>query len=112
MAGQSTVSIALSDNGCNWSTSVVSADGTSNPADAEHSMSSTQFTSDYPGVSCSISGAPVSGTLAFDSQGFITDGAGGNPVSPTIVLQDAHGQSWTLQVLASGSVLVNANTAS
>ena len=112
VAGQSTVSITLSDNGCNWATSVTAANGTVNPADAEHSMSSTQFAASYPGVSCSISGAPSSGVLAFDTQGFITDGAGGSPVSPTIVVTAARGQTWTLQVLASGTVLVNANTSS
>jgi prepilin-type N-terminal cleavage/methylation domain-containing protein len=54
-------------------------------------------------------GASITGgntqTLTFDSQGFIN-------TAPTIVVKASQGQTWTLQVLASGSVILNANTAS
>jgi prepilin-type N-terminal cleavage/methylation domain-containing protein len=96
---QQPVTITLgANNTCTWSTSV---GGT---VIAEHSMSPTQIANSYPNVSCSITGGNTQ-TLTFDSQGFIN-------TAPTIVVKASQGQTWTLQVLASGSVILNANTAS
>ena len=95
---QQAVTMTLGANTCTWSTSV---GGT---VSAEHSMTSQQLTATYPGVACTIQKAP-SQTMTFTSQGFIN-------MAPTITITARQGQTWTLQVLASGSVILNANTAS
>ncbi|MEW6560244.1 MAG: GspH/FimT family pseudopilin [Pseudomonadota bacterium] len=95
---QQPVTITLGANTCTWSTSV---GGT---VSAEHSLTASQLAASYPNVSCTITGGTAQ-TLTFDSQGFIN-------TAPTITVTAAHGQTWTLQVLASGSVILNANTAS
>lgn len=84
--------------GCVWSTSV------GGMVNAEHSMTAAQIASSYPGVNCTLSGGNTQ-TLTFDSQGFVN-------TAPTITITAARGQTWVLQVLGSGSVLLNANTAS
>ena len=101
---QQPVSMSLSSSSCNWQTTV----GTN--AVAEHSMSNAS--SLYPGTQCQIENGPSSGSLYFTSDGLVTDGPGGNPVSPTITVTAAKGQIWVLQVLASGTVILNSNTAS
>lgn len=95
---QQAVTMTLGANTCTWSTSV---GGTTN---AEHSMTAQQLTATYPNVTCAINGAS-SQTLTFTNQGFVN-------MSPTITVTAGQGQTWTLQVLASGSVILNANTAS
>lgn len=103
---QQTVSMALSNSSCDWQTTV----GTSTSPVAEHSMSNASTA--YPGVQCQITNPPSSGTLVFTPQGLVTDGPGGNPASPTITVTAKQGQTWILQVLASGTVILNSNTAS
>lgn len=95
---QQPVVLTLGPGNCVWSTSV---GGT---VSAEHSMTAAQLSASYPNVNCTITGGN-SQTLNFDSQGFIN-------TAPTITVTAAQGQVWTLQVLASGSVILNANTAS
>ncbi|MGE0070865.1 MAG: GspH/FimT family pseudopilin [Thiomonas sp.] len=95
---QQPVTITLGGNTCTWSTSVGGA------ISAEHSMTPAQLAATYPNVSCTTTGGN-SQTLTFNSQGFID-------AAPTITVTAAKGQTWTLQVLASGSVILNANTAS
>ena len=95
---QQAVTMTLGANTCTWSTSV---GGT---VSAEHSMTPQQLTATYPNVTCAINGAS-SQTLTFTNQGFVN-------MSPTITVTAGQGQTWTLQVLASGSVILNANTAS
>ncbi len=94
---QQTVSMTLSNSGCDWQTTV------NGNVIAEHSMTSASTL--YPGVQCQITNPPSGGALTFDSQGFIN-------AAPTITVTAKQGQTWTLQVLASGSVILNANTAS
>ena len=103
---QQSVSMALSTTGCDWTTTVGSN------AVAEHSMSNAS--TQYPGVQCTITTPPSSGSLFFTPQGLVTDGPGGSPVSPTITITvtAARGQTWILQMLASGTVILNSNTAS
>uniref|UniRef100_E6PLY8 Putative Tfp pilus assembly protein, major pilin PilA n=1 Tax=mine drainage metagenome TaxID=410659 RepID=E6PLY8_9ZZZZ len=94
---QQPVVMTLGPGNCVWSTTVA---GTQN---AEHSMlnPSTQ----YPGATCTISGA-ASQTLSFTAQGFVSN-------SPTITVTTPNNQqTWTMQVLSSGSVILNSNTAS
>lgn len=95
---QQPVTITLATNSCTWSTSV------GGNVSAEHSMTTQQLTATYPNVTCAINGA-TSQTLTFTNQGFVN-------MSPTITVTAGQGQTWTLQVLASGSVILNANTAS
>lgn len=95
---QQPVVITLGPAACTWSTSV---GGT---VSAEHSMTATQLNANYPNVTCSVTGGNPQ-TLTFDSQGFIN-------AAPTITVRAKQGQTWTLQVLASGTVILNANTAS
>ncbi len=95
---QQPVVITLGPTACTWSTSV---GGT---VSAEHSLTAAQLNATYPNVTCTTSGGN-SQTLTFDSQGFIN-------TAPTITVTARQGQTWTLQVLASGSVILNANTAS
>jgi len=92
------VVITLGPTACTWSTSV---GGT---VSAEHSMTLAQLNANYPNVTCTITGGNAQ-TLTFDHQGFIN-------TAPTITVTAKQGQTWTLQVLASGSVILNANTAS
>ena len=95
----------ITGNACTWTTKV--AGQTVN----EHSLLSAQFAAQYPGVTCSIQQAPVTGKLVFDSQGFISDG-NGNAAAPTITVTAKQGQTWTMQMLTSGSVILSSNTAS
>jgi hypothetical protein len=62
-------------------------------------------------VSCAIQQAPTTGKLVFDTQGFITDGIG-NAAAPVITVTAKQGQTWTMQLLSSGSVILSSNTAS
>ena len=107
VTSQHPVQIALSNGNCQW---IATVNG--GPAVAEHSL--TNAATQYPGVTCTITtNAPTTGNLDFNSQGFITDGVGGPPISPTITVSTANGQqTWTMQVLSSGSVILNSNTAS
>jgi len=100
---QQTVSMTLPSSGCDWQTTV------NGNAVAEHSMSNASTL--YPGVQCQITNPPATGKMIFDSQGFVSDG-NNNPAAPIITVTAARGQTWTMQVLASGSVILNANTAS
>ena len=95
---QQPVTITLGPTSFTWSTSVGGS------VSAEHSMTATQLTTSYPNVTCTITGGN-SQTLTFDTQGFIN-------AAPTITVTAGQGQTWTLQMLASGSVILNANTAS
>ena len=99
----------IAANNCTWETQTgtYKSDGslvwTTNP---EHSITTTQVQASYPNASCTEQNG--TGTvLPFNSQGLIT-----NDNAPTITVQDAHNQTWTLQVLTSGTVLLNAKTAS
>uniref|UniRef100_E6PKK2 Putative Tfp pilus assembly protein, major pilin PilA n=1 Tax=mine drainage metagenome TaxID=410659 RepID=E6PKK2_9ZZZZ len=104
---QQPVVMKLGPGNCMWTTTV---GGNPNP-NAEHSM--TNAATQYPGVTCTTTAnAPTTGDLVFNSQGFITDGVGGPPISPTITVSTANGQTWMMQVLSSGSVILNSNTAS
>lgn len=98
VTSQQPVVMTLGPQNCTWTTTV---NGTTN---AEHSMSATQVAAQYPNVTCTIS-TGSSQVLAFDTQGFVA-------ASPTITVTAGAGQSWTLQLLASGSVILNSNTAS
>jgi len=100
---QQAVSMTLSTSGCDWQTTV------NGNVIAEHSM--TNASTLYPGVSCAIQQAPTTGKLVFDNQGFITDGIG-NAAAPVITVTARQGQTWTMQLLSSGSVILSSNTAS
>ena len=54
---------------------------------------------------CSLSGAATQ-PVTFDSRGLVTDNA------PTVTIASGNGQTWTLQILLSGLVLLNAQTSS
>jgi len=95
----------IATNACTWTTLV------GGQAVAAHSLTAAQFAARYPGVSCSIQQAPATGRLVFDNQGFITDG-NGNAAAPVITVTAKQGQTWTMQLLGSGSVILNSNTAS
>ncbi len=110
VTSQNAVTIVLtgiSGNACTWT---VKGDGLTPSQISEHSFTAQQFAS-YPNVTCQITNPPATGEMEFDSQGFLSDGHG-NAVAPTITVTAAQGQTWVLQVLGSGSVLLNANTAS
>ncbi len=95
---QQPVVMTLGPGNCVWATTV---GGTPS---AEHSMTATSVSAQYPGVTCTITGA-TSQTLAFTTQGFVSN-------APTITVTTANGQqTWTMQVLSSGSVILNSNTA-
>jgi prepilin-type N-terminal cleavage/methylation domain-containing protein len=99
----------LAANNCTWTTQTgaYQADGTIAWAtSAEHSLTAAQQQASYPNATCQEKGGTAN-TLVFDSQGLISNGN-----APTITVNDAHGQAWTLQVLTSGTVLQNAKTAS
>jgi prepilin-type N-terminal cleavage/methylation domain-containing protein len=94
---QQPVVMTLGPGNCVWATTV---GGT---ASAEHSMLNPS--AQYPNVTCTITGA-TSQTLTFTTQGFVNN-------APTITVTTANGQqTWTMQVLTSGSVILNSNTAS
>ena len=99
----------LAANNCTWETQIgaYQADGTvAWTTDTEHSITTAQQQASYPNASCTTASGTAS-TLSFNALGQITNGN-----APTITVKDAHGQTWTLQVLASGTVLLSANTAS
>ncbi len=96
---QQPVVMTLGPGNCVWATTV---GGTTS---AEHSMTAANVSAQYPGVTCTITGA-TSQALTFTTQGFVSN-------SPSITVTTANGQqTWTMQVLASGSVILNSNTAS
>lgn len=79
---------------CSWSASV------NGSSDAAHSYSAAQLAAAAPGVSCSATAPttlPV--TFSFDSQGLVSPSAKLNFASTT-------NQSWPIQVLNSGSVIL------
>jgi Tfp pilus assembly protein FimT len=94
----------IAGNACTWLTKI------NGQPDATHSFTQQQFAA-YPNMSCSINSPPATGHLVFDSQGFLSDG-NGVAAAPTVTIKAAQGQTWILQVLASGSVILNSNTAS
>lgn len=111
VTSQQSVQMQLSQNQCSWVTTV---NGVATPQAQEHSMTLANANAEYPNVTCTITGPPATGNLVFNSQGFITDGASPPiPASPTITVTTPNNQqTWTMQVLSSGSVILNSNTAS
>jgi prepilin-type N-terminal cleavage/methylation domain-containing protein len=95
---QQAVVMTLGPANCLWSTTV---GGVLQP---EHSLTQQQFDASYLGTQCAITGGN-SQTLNFDSQGFVSS-------APSIKVTAQRGQVWTMQVLSSGSVILNSNTAS
>lgn len=95
---QQPVVLTLGPSNCLWS---VSVDGV---VQAEHSMSQQQYNASYPNVECTVTGGN-SQTLTFDSQGFISS-------APFITVKAPQGQTWSLQLLTSGTVILDSNTAS
>lgn len=71
-----------------------------------HSMTGAQVAAQFPNAKCPALPSGTALTVNFNTQGFL------DTAVPTITVSDAHGQTWTLQVLASGTVLLNADTAS
>ncbi len=104
VTSQHPVAIDITTGSCAWTTKV---DGTTVSA---HSNDGT--TASAEGIGCSWSGAPSSGVLTFNTQGFVTDGTTGTPVAPTLTVTAAQGQTWNIQVLNSGVTILNSNTAS
>lgn len=98
VTSQQPVAMTLGPQNCTWSTTVGGNTSTA------HSMSAAQVAAQYPNVTCVISTGTTQ-TLTFDTQGFIS-------ASPTITVKAGTGQTWTLQMLASGSVILNSDTAS
>lgn len=92
---QRPVVLTIGPGNCVWSATVGGIQS------VEHSM--LDASSEYPGVICGISGG-ASQTLTFSSEGFVT-------AAPLVTITTPQGQSWELQVLASGSVILNSNTA-
>lgn len=95
---QQPVILTLGPSNCLWS---VSVGGVVQP---EHSLTQQQFSASYPNVQCTISGGN-SQTLTFNTQGFIS-------AAPSITIKAGQGQTWNLQMLSSGTVILNSNTAS
>ncbi len=102
--------------GCTWSTQVGSLDSSNNfvaasdtnsaSQDLAHSLTTAQVNDEYQGATCAINGsATTSLALSFDSRGFIS-------TSADVTVSTTAGQSWAMQILASGAVVMNANTAS
>ncbi len=102
--------------GCTWTTQVGSVDTSNNfvaatdvnstSQDLAHSLSAAQSSAEYQGATCAINGSQsTSLALVFDSRGFIS-------TSANVMVSTTEGQSWTLQILSSGAVVMNANTAS
>lgn len=92
-----TVSLTLNTD-CTWTTTVNGA------TDTNHSMTSTTLTSAVIRLSCASGSIALPASFSFTSQGFV------NPIG-TLGFTGAHGQSWPLQILYSGSI-VFANGAS
>lgn len=93
--------------GCAWSiqTGAYQADGSTQwTTQSAHSMTPAQVAAQFPNVSCPTLAAAL--TVNFNGQGFL------DAAVPKITVSDAHGQSWTLLLLMSGSVITNADTAS
>jgi prepilin-type N-terminal cleavage/methylation domain-containing protein len=95
---QQPVILTLGPSNCLWS---ISVGGVVQP---EHSLTQQQFSASYPNVQCTISGGS-SQTLTFNTQGFIS-------AAPSITMKAGQGQTWNLQMLSSGTVILNSNTAS
>ncbi|MBV8123903.1 MAG: prepilin-type N-terminal cleavage/methylation domain-containing protein [Burkholderiaceae bacterium] len=106
-----TVTMTLSTSTCTWT---AAASGTAANSVSAHSMTTAQL-ANFPTLTCSLawSGtAPTGNVLSFNTQGQVTTSSGANATSlPTLTVQTAQGQTWTVTVLASGSALVNSGTA-
>ena len=92
---QRPVVLTIGPGNCVWSTTVGGV------RSAEHSL--LDAAGKYPGVICSVSGGG-SQTLTFNSEGFVS-------AAPLVTITAPGGQAWDLQVLSSGSVILNSNTA-
>ncbi|KAB2894487.1 MAG: prepilin-type N-terminal cleavage/methylation domain-containing protein [Burkholderiaceae bacterium] len=97
--------------GCQWRAqqAAFGAGGTlswgTNAETAVRSLDAATAAAQYPGATCTLSGAGTQ-TITFDHQGQIADNA------PTVRIASGNGQTWVLQVLLSGLVLLNAGTSS
>ena len=101
------VQIVLGPGNCQWTTQTGSYSGgsTSWTTSTEHSMTVAQASSSS-GATCQFStGTATTLTLSFNSQGFVSS-------APSVTVTAPKGQTWSLQVLASGSVLINSGSAS
>ena len=79
---------------CSWSSTV---EGT---VDASHSLTATELAASASAMSCTgnnTTALPV--TMTFTSQGFVAPGA-------TFVFNGPNAQTWPIQILGSGSVIV------
>ncbi|HRM82114.1 MAG: prepilin-type N-terminal cleavage/methylation domain-containing protein [Acidovorax sp.] len=98
-------------SGCQWKIELADLSGatpswTTNAQTQARSITTTEAASAYPGASCALSGAS-SQTIDFDSRGQISNGT-----APQVTITSANGQTWVMQVLLSGFVLLNAKTSS
>ena len=96
--------------GCQWQTQQASfAGGTlawNSTAETDaRSMPAATAAAAHPQATCSLSGGATQ-HVTFDGQGLIADNA------PTVTIASGNGQTWTLQILLSGLVLLNAQTSS
>lgn len=96
--------------GCQWQTQQASFVGgalawSSTAETNVRSMPAATAAADHPQATCSLSGAATQ-PVTFDSRGLVTDNA------PTVTIASGNGQTWTLQILLSGLVLLNAQTSS
>ena len=94
-AATNNLAVALTLNAdCSWSATV---DGT---VDTSHSVTATELAGNASTVTCTATNAtsfPV--TLSFTSQGFVRPGA-------SFVFNGPNNQTWPIQILSSGTVIV------
>lgn len=95
VAGTSNRAVALTLNAdCSWSTVVDGA------ADASHSLTAAELAASASTITCTGSNTTVLPvTMTFTSQGFVAPGA-------TVVFNGPNAQTWPIQILGSGSVIV------
>ena len=96
--------------GCQWQTQQASFAGgalawSSTAETNVRSMPAATAAAAHPQATCSLSGGATQ-HVTFDGQGLIADNA------PTVTIASGNGQTWTLQILLSGLVLLNAQTSS
>ena len=97
--------------GCQWQTQQASFTSgsltwSSTTETNVRSMPAATAAADYPQATCSLSGGATQQSVTFDSRGLVTDNA------PTVTIANGNGQTWTLQIMLSGLVLLNAETSS
>ena len=90
-AGAATVVLTLKSD-CSWTTTV---NGTANDA---HSLTSAQLATVAPGLGCTATSPALPAAFAFTSQGFVSS-------TGSVTCTSASGQTFTLTILYSGSVL-------